>query len=93
MLEVFYKLLLQYEVAAEDFIDQTVDVQGGGKALLNKAPGHSIMTHLLNDTAMLKMVRCFPAQFGIDFHQPVTFHFNEASASIVCIIVSDFVHH
>ena len=59
VLEVFYQLLFQHEVAAEDFLDQTVDVQGGGKALANKSPGHNLMVHLLNDTSMLKMVR-FP---------------------------------
>ena len=56
MLEVLYKLLYQHEVIAEDFIDQTVDIQGGGTVLANKSPGHNIMVHLLNDTAMLKMV-------------------------------------
>ncbi len=37
-------------------MDQTVDVQGGGTVLANKSPGHTLMVHLLNDTASLKMV-------------------------------------
>ena len=57
MLEVLFKLLYQHEVVPEDFIDQTVDIQGGGTVLANKSPGHNIMVHLLNDTAMLKMVK------------------------------------
>ena len=56
VLEVFFKLLQQHEVVAEDFIDQTVDVQGGGTVLANKSPGHNLMVRLLNDTAKLKMV-------------------------------------
>ena len=63
MLEVLYKLLYQHEVVAEDFIDQTVDIQGGGTVLANKSPGHNIMVHLLNDTAMLKMVNLFVMVF------------------------------
>ena len=59
VLEVFFKLLQQHEFVLEDFIDQTVDVQGGGTVLANKSPGHNIMVHLLNDTAMLKMVSNF----------------------------------
>ena len=35
MLEVLFKLLYQHEVVAEDFIDQTVDIQGGGTVLAN----------------------------------------------------------
>ena len=65
MLEVLFKLLYQHEVVAEDFIDQTVDIQGGGTVLANKSPGHNIMVHLLNDTAMLKMVNLFVVAFSL----------------------------
>ena len=67
MLEVLFKLLYQHEVVAEDFIDQTVDIQGGGTVLANKSPGHNIMVHLLNDTAMLKMVNLFFVTFSLLF--------------------------
>ena len=67
MLEVLFKLLYQHEVVAEDFIDQTVDIQGGGTVLASKSPGHNIMVHLLNDTAMLKMVNLFVVTFSLLF--------------------------
>ncbi|XP_064627986.1 nuclear pore complex protein Nup205-like [Lineus longissimus] len=50
-LELFHKLLLQYEMVPEDFVDTHADMQVGGKS-----PGYSLMIHLMNDGGLLKMV-------------------------------------
>jgi len=49
-------LLEGYTPKPEDFVDQFVEMQGGVKVLVPKAPGFSLMTHMLNDTPMLRMV-------------------------------------
>ncbi len=95
VLEVFYQLLLQHEVIPEDFVDQTVDIQGGGKVAANKSPGHTIMVHLLKDTAMLKMVSPFLALCDISLHslRRKSCHFGCLRLIMVSYSIPDFVHH
>lgn len=54
VLEVFHKLLRNYEPQPSDFIQETVELQGE-QVLADKPPGHSIMFHLLNDSPMLAL--------------------------------------
>lgn len=54
VLEVFYKLLRDYEPQPSDFIQETVELQGE-QVPAYKPPGHSIMFHLLNDSPMLAL--------------------------------------
>ena len=56
VLEILEKLLSSHSVSLEDFYDQQVEVQGGGTAVANKPPGHSLLIHMLNDSPLLKMV-------------------------------------
>uniref|UniRef100_A0A3Q3H1S5 Nucleoporin 205 n=1 Tax=Kryptolebias marmoratus TaxID=37003 RepID=A0A3Q3H1S5_KRYMA len=54
VLEVFHKLLRNYEPQPSDFIQETVELQGE-QVPADKPPGHSIMFHLLNDSPMLAL--------------------------------------
>ncbi|XP_063785079.1 nuclear pore complex protein Nup205 isoform X2 [Pseudophryne corroboree] len=54
VLDVFYKLLRDYEPQPEDFVDQIVESQGEEKAAF-KPPGFSLMHHLLNESPMLEL--------------------------------------
>ncbi|XP_013384593.1 nuclear pore complex protein Nup205 [Lingula anatina] len=55
-LEVLYKLLKDHEVRADHFLDHHVEVQGGGTVPAAKPPGHSLLVHMLNDGAFLRMI-------------------------------------
>uniref|UniRef100_A0A671U6I7 Nucleoporin 205 n=1 Tax=Sparus aurata TaxID=8175 RepID=A0A671U6I7_SPAAU len=52
VLEVFHKLLRDYEPQPSDFVQEMVELQGE-QVSAHKPPGHSIMFHLLNDSPML----------------------------------------
>uniref|UniRef100_H0V3Q7 Nucleoporin 205 n=1 Tax=Cavia porcellus TaxID=10141 RepID=H0V3Q7_CAVPO len=54
VLEVFYKLLRDYEPQLEDFVDQFVELQGE-EIMAYKPPGFSLMYHLLNESPMLEL--------------------------------------
>jgi hypothetical protein len=56
-LRILCKLLREYEVVGEDFVDEYVDVQMGGSVPSNKSPGYVIMLHLLKDSHFLSTVR------------------------------------
>lgn len=54
VLEVFHKLLRDYEPQPSDFVQEMVELQGE-QVQAHKPPGHSIMFHLLNDSPMLAL--------------------------------------
>uniref|UniRef100_A0A3Q3F0R5 Nucleoporin 205 n=1 Tax=Labrus bergylta TaxID=56723 RepID=A0A3Q3F0R5_9LABR len=54
VLEVFHKLLRDYEPQPSDFVQEMVELQGE-QVPAHKPPGHSIMFHLLNDSPMLAL--------------------------------------
>uniref|UniRef100_A0A7N4PRP8 Nucleoporin 205 n=1 Tax=Sarcophilus harrisii TaxID=9305 RepID=A0A7N4PRP8_SARHA len=54
VLEVFYKLLRDYEPQMEDFVDQFVELRGE-EIIAYKPPGFSLMYHLLNESPMLEL--------------------------------------
>lgn len=54
VLEVFHKLLREYEPQPSDFVQEVVELQGEQVAA-HKPPGHSVMFHLLNDSPMLAL--------------------------------------
>ncbi|CAJ0933371.1 unnamed protein product, partial [Ranitomeya imitator] len=54
VLDVFYKLLRDYEPQPDDFVEQYVEMQGEEKAAY-KPPGFSLMHHLLNESPMLEL--------------------------------------
>ncbi|TWW76544.1 Nuclear pore complex protein [Takifugu flavidus] len=54
VLEVFHKLLRDYEPQPSDFVQEMVELQGE-QMPAHKPPGHSIMFHLLNDSPMLAL--------------------------------------
>uniref|UniRef100_A0A673XLH2 Nucleoporin 205 n=1 Tax=Salmo trutta TaxID=8032 RepID=A0A673XLH2_SALTR len=54
VLEVFHKLLRDYEPQPSDFVQETVELQGE-QVLAHKPPGHSLMFHLLNDSPTLTL--------------------------------------
>lgn len=53
-LEVFHKLLRDYEPQPSDFVQEMVELQGE-QVPAHKPPGHSIMFHMLNDSPMLAL--------------------------------------
>ncbi|XP_048463946.1 nuclear pore complex protein Nup205 [Rhincodon typus] len=57
VLEVFHKLLRDYEPRPEDFTDQMVELQGE-LVVAYKSPGYNLMFHLLNDSPMLGLCLC-----------------------------------
>uniref|UniRef100_UPI00398EB3E1 nuclear pore complex protein Nup205 isoform X2 n=1 Tax=Pristiophorus japonicus TaxID=55135 RepID=UPI00398EB3E1 len=54
VLEVFYKLLRDYEPRPDDFTDQMVELQGE-LVVAYKSPGYNLMFHMLNDSPMLSL--------------------------------------
>ncbi|KAK1887617.1 Nuclear pore complex protein Nup205 [Dissostichus eleginoides] len=54
VLEVFHKLLRDYEPQPSDFVQEIVELQGEQLAA-HKPPGHSLMFHLLNDSPTLTL--------------------------------------
>lgn len=54
VLEVFHKLLRDYEPQPSDFVQEVVELQGE-QIVAHKPPGHSIMFHLLNDSPTLAL--------------------------------------
>uniref|UniRef100_A0A8B9L911 Nucleoporin 205 n=1 Tax=Astyanax mexicanus TaxID=7994 RepID=A0A8B9L911_ASTMX len=54
VLEVFHKLLRDYEPQPADFLQETVELQGE-QVPAHKPPGHSLMFHLLNDSPTLSL--------------------------------------
>ncbi|XP_029472832.1 nuclear pore complex protein Nup205 isoform X2 [Rhinatrema bivittatum] len=54
VLEVFYKLLRDYEPQPEDFVDQCVELKGE-EIIAYKPPGFNLMYHLLNESPMLEL--------------------------------------
>ncbi|KAG8438696.1 hypothetical protein GDO86_005039 [Hymenochirus boettgeri] len=54
VLDVFYKLLKDYDPQPEDFVDQYVELQGEERVAF-KPPGFSLMHHLLNESPMLEL--------------------------------------
>ncbi|XP_007909424.1 nuclear pore complex protein Nup205 [Callorhinchus milii] len=52
VLEVFHKLLRDYEPQPDDFTDHMVELQGE-LVTAYKSPGYNLMFHLLNDSPML----------------------------------------
>ncbi|KAM4619053.1 nuclear pore complex protein Nup205 [Polymixia lowei] len=54
VLEVFHKLLRDYEPQPADFVQEMVELQGE-QVPAHKPPGHAIMFHLLNDSPTLAL--------------------------------------
>ncbi|TRY95539.1 hypothetical protein DNTS_007040 [Danionella cerebrum] len=54
VLEVFHKLLREYEPQPSDFLQEMVELQGE-QVPAHKPPGHSLMFHLLNDSPTLSL--------------------------------------
>ena len=54
VLEVFHKLLRDYEPQPADFVQEMVELHGE-QVPAHKPPGHSIMFHLLNDSPTLAL--------------------------------------
>ncbi|XP_073785135.1 nuclear pore complex protein Nup205 isoform X3 [Danio rerio] len=54
VLEVFHKLLREYEPQPSDFLPEMVELQGE-QVPAHKPPGHSLMFHLLNDSPTLSL--------------------------------------
>ena len=55
-MEIMYKLLSNHDIVQNDFIEQTCEIAQGRVITLPCQPGHSIMHHLLNDSALLRKV-------------------------------------
>ncbi|XP_066580685.1 nuclear pore complex protein Nup205 [Amia ocellicauda] len=54
VLEVFHKLLRDYEPQPSDFVQEVVELQGE-QVPANKPPGYTLMFHLLNDSPMFTL--------------------------------------
>ncbi|KAK7106896.1 nuclear pore complex protein Nup205-like [Littorina saxatilis] len=56
VLEVVYKLLRDHEVTEDDFREDFVELPNGSMVGASKAPGFSLLVHMLNDSSLFKMV-------------------------------------
>ncbi|XP_034945477.1 nuclear pore complex protein Nup205 [Chelonus insularis] len=55
-LNIFYKLLTQYEPNIEDFVGCKVEIQGGESTLVNPEPGYHLMTQLHSNSELLHVI-------------------------------------
>lgn len=59
VLEIFVKILSNYEPLPEHLQDLDVEIQGVRFGKAAKPPGYELMIHLLNDTPMFRLVCYF----------------------------------
>ena len=56
VLEIFVKILSNYEPLPEHIQDHDIEIQGVRFGKAAKPPGYELMLHLLNDTPMFRLV-------------------------------------
>ena len=59
VLQIFVKLLEQFEPSSENISEEYIEINGRERVTAAKSPGYTLMVHMLNETPMLKMVRYF----------------------------------
>ena len=59
VLQIFFKLLEQFEPSSENMSEEYIEINGRDRVMAAKSPGYTLIVHMLNETPMLKMVRCF----------------------------------
>lgn len=57
VLQIFVKLLEQFEPSSENMSEEYVEISGRDRVTAAKTPGYTLMVHMLNETPLLKMVR------------------------------------
>ncbi|XP_076125635.1 nuclear pore complex protein Nup205 [Alosa pseudoharengus] len=90
VLEVFLKLLQDYEPQPSDFLPESVEV-GGETVASHKPPGHSLMFHLLNDSPTLALCLSL-LQEGVrqlDIYAPFPGKKHLESAVLHCLCLLD----
>lgn len=55
-LGILHKLLHDYEIQPDHFMDQTIETQGGATVPVNKPAGFVLMVHMLKDSRLFQMV-------------------------------------
>ncbi|XP_075995887.1 nuclear pore complex protein Nup205 [Genypterus blacodes] len=89
-LEVFHKLLRDYEPQPSDFVQEMVELQGE-QVPAHKPPGHTIMFHLLNDSPMLTLCLSLLEEGvrQLDTYAPFPGKKNLESAVLHCLCLVD----
>ncbi|XP_033102050.1 nuclear pore complex protein Nup205-like isoform X2 [Anneissia japonica] len=90
-LKIFHKLLRDHDPSIEDFMDQVLDIQGGGKTVANKPAGHHLLLHLLNDSHLLKLMLFIihEARRLLDQYKPFPGKEHLESAALYCLKMID----
>ncbi|XP_028813350.1 nuclear pore complex protein Nup205-like [Denticeps clupeoides] len=90
VLEVFHKLLRDYEPQPSDFLSETLELQGE-TVPAHKPPGHSLMFHLLNDSPMLSLCLnlLHEGVHQLDTYAPVPGKAQMESAVLHCLCLLD----
>uniref|UniRef100_A0A3P8UYZ2 Nucleoporin 205 n=1 Tax=Cynoglossus semilaevis TaxID=244447 RepID=A0A3P8UYZ2_CYNSE len=92
VLEVFHKLLRDYEPHPSDFVQEMVELQGE-QVPAHKPPGHSIMFHLLNDSPTLALCLSLLEEGvrQLDTYAPFPGKKHLESAVLHCLCLFDLV--
>ncbi|XP_077999885.1 nuclear pore complex protein Nup205-like [Glandiceps talaboti] len=87
VLQILYKLMKNYSPQAEDFVEQQVEIQGGGMVLANKPAGYNLMIHMLKDSPMLKLILSLVHEATLSLDQYTDFPGKESlqKTSLLCL--------
>ncbi|XP_059166343.1 nuclear pore complex protein Nup205-like isoform X2 [Physella acuta] len=86
-LEILVKLVSDYELCAEDFRNETVDVPGAGIMPASKQPGFTLLRMMLSDSHLFKTIQLILEEALIHFEQFAQFPGREhlERASLLCL--------
>ncbi|XP_033629784.1 nuclear pore complex protein Nup205-like [Asterias rubens] len=89
---IFCKILQDYTPQPQDFVDHPVEIQGGGVGVANKPPGHHLMVHMLNNSAMLKLVLQVIDEVTqlLDQYRPIPGKANMEKCTLMCLQLVQF---
>ncbi|XP_071943661.1 nuclear pore complex protein Nup205-like [Antedon mediterranea] len=90
-LQIFHKLLFDHNASIEDFMDQILDIQGGGQTVANKPAGHHLIVQMFKDTHLLKLILYIIHEACEVFDQYKTFpgSVHLESAALYCLKMID----
>ena len=61
-LKVLHKMISSHHVTAEDFVEQSYQLPGGGVVKLPQQPGHALLMHMMNDSILFRKVETYTQQ-------------------------------
>ena len=52
-------MISSHHVTAEDFVEQSYQLPGGGVVKLPQQPGHALLMHMMNDSILFRKVETY----------------------------------